>query len=501
MTPEIVLGPPGTGKTTELLRLVDEELAGGVAPARVGYVTFTRRGAEEAMTRACEKFSLDKKALPYFRTLHSLCFRQLALSRGDVLEGPTLQRFAKWAGVRITGRVSEDGTWTGYDAGDRILFLENKARVRGQDLRAAYDRDDDQLPWAEVQRVSRALALFKEEQGLMDYTDMLVEFVRQGITVDLEVLFVDEAQDLSALQWGVVRQLATQCRRLVIAGDDDQAIYRWAGADADHLIDMDGSVRVLGQSYRVPRAVQVLANRIIEKVKHRRPKAWAPRDSEGMVTRVAKFTEADCDAGEVLVLSRNNYILTQQVEPELRRQGIVYEVNGRSSIKPSLLEAITTWETLRRGEAVAVEAARGAYEHMTTKKGVAHGHKQLPGFADGDTVTLEDLKTRGGLLVDTIWHEALDRLPQADMSYILAARRRGEKLSQRPRVRLSTIHGSKGGQADHVVLLKEMARRTYNEMLHGGEEDEARCWYVGVTRTRERLTIVESSTGQACPWL
>lgn len=66
----------------------------------------------------------------------------------------------------------------------------------------------------------------------------------------------------------------------------------------------------------------------------------------------------------------------------------------------------------------------------------------------------------------------------------------GEDLSK-PRIRLSTIHGSKGGEADHVVLLPDMARRTYNEMLDR-PEDEARVWYVGVTRSKRKLTVTKA---------
>lgn len=501
MTPELVLGPPGTGKTTELLQLVDEEMGRGVDPSRVGYVTFTRRGAEEAVTRAVEKFGVSKDSLPYFRTLHSLCFRQLGMRREDVLEGTRLREFARYAGVEVNGKWSDDGTLTGFGLGDRILFMENVARVRQVDLRAAYDAEDDQLPWSEVLRVSRALAAYKAHNGLMDYTDMLAEFVRSGIVLGLEVLFVDEAQDLSALQWAVVRQLAVGARRVVVAGDDDQAIYRWAGADPDHLIDMQGSTRVLGQSWRVPRSIQAVAHGVIREVSHRREKLWAPRAEEGAVGRVARFHEADCGEGQVLVLARNAYLIREQVEPELRRQGIVYEVNGHSSIKPAILEAITSWEALRRGEPVSVEAARAVYSHMSSGKGVRRGFKELKAISDGELVGMGDLRERGGLMVDTIWHDAMDRLPGDELAYILAARRRGERLTQRPRVRVSTIHGSKGGQADHVVLLKEMARRTYNEMERGGQEDEARVWYVGATRARERLTIVEGTTGQSCPWL
>jgi superfamily I DNA/RNA helicase len=79
-------------------------------------------------------------------------------------------------------------------------------------------------------------------------------------------------------------------------------------------------------------------------------------------------------------------------------------------------------------------------------------------------------------------------------------RRRGERLRAKPRVRVSTIHGSKGGEADTVILLADMARRTHQEM-EADPDPERRCWYVAVTRARERLSLVAASGQLACPWV
>jgi superfamily I DNA/RNA helicase len=184
--------------------------------------------------------------------------------------------------------------------------------------------------------------------------------------------------------------------------------------------------------------------------------------------------------------------LENVVEPELKLRGMIYEFRDRLSIQPEILRVITAWEALRAGQSVDIGEARLIYEYMTNGKGYAAG-STLQGFADDCQVSLADLKDKGGLLRDTIWHEALDRLPVRQMEYLLAARRRGEKLKQKPRIKLSTIHAAKGGEAEHVVLLTDMAYRTFKEM-DNWSDDEARVWYVGTTRAKEKLTIVIPQT-------
>lgn len=464
--------------------VVKQELSRGVRPEELGVVSFTRRAAQEALERVAGQ---EAGRFPHIRTLHSTCYRALGINSGQVLAGRHMREFADWAGVDITikyNRDAEEGMH-GTRVGDRILHLDNLARVSDRPLREVYDEAEHELLWTEVKRVSDALAHYKQQKGLMDYTDMLRRVVDGGrILPTLRTVLVDEGQDLSRLQWGVVEALAERAERFVVAGDDDQAIYAWAGAAVDHFVEMPGEVRLLDKSWRVPRRVQELAVGVMSRVQHRRPKHWHSRDEEGEVRVAGSVEEVDFSGKDVLVLSRNHTFLQELVVPVLRREGVFYEYRGGYSMDPQILSAIMGWERLRRGDEIPIELARATLFYVLPR---LRGEGPPKG-AVGD-IGMAALR-RAGLRAEGVWHEALGRLPPEELAYILAMRRSGERLREAPRVRLSTIHGAKGAQADHVVLLLDVARRTHLE-AEKYPDDEARVWYVGVTRARSRLTLVD----------
>ena len=103
-----------------------------------------------------------------------------------------------------------------------------------------------------------------------------------------------------------------------------------------------------------------------------------------------------------------------------------------------------------------------------------------------------ELQEHHGLVAtdDMIWHEAMDKIPETDRAYIIAMLRRGEKFNAEPRITVSTIHGSKGGEADNVVLFTDLSPAADNQMRNN-PDDMHRVFYVGVTRTKNNLYIVE----------
>ena len=122
------------------------------------------------------------------------------------------------------------------------------------------------------------------------------------------------------------------------------------------------------------------------------------------------------------------------------------------------------------------------------------GHRGKKKIVTTDTakLSLSDLQKYYGLLAteDMIWHEAMDKIPDNERAYITALLRRGEKFNSTPRIHLSTIHGSKGGEAENVVLFTDVSPAA-SKAAEQDPDELHRVFYVGVTRTKKNLYLIE----------
>lgn len=315
----VVVGPPGCGKTRRVGALVREAVTAGQAPL---VTSLTRAAAREAAGRGMP--------LPdaQIGTLHAHAFRQLgcpALAAGSALKD--------WNGVHpewelTGGAVDADAPFDAGPAGDTM----------GDKLSAAYHlrraRMTPREDWSDgIVRFAEDWEAWKRDAGLLDFSDVIAQAGHCGPPGEADMIFADEAQDLSRLELELLRAWAERAGRLVLVGDPWQALYTWRGAHPQ-MFDGLRDREVLSQSFRVPRAVHDVATRWVRELSTWEPIEYAPRDEEGSVELLgARWTDPDpivalaeehLDAGRsVMVMGSCDYMLVPVIGA-LRSRGIPF---------------------------------------------------------------------------------------------------------------------------------------------------------------------------------
>ena len=463
-----IYGPPGTGKTTELLRRVGAAKEAGVQAERVAFVSFTRAAASEALSR------LGLRKSSNVSTIHAMAFRSMALRQAQVVDAMKLREFSTVMGIPIIGKSPEDDEERAD--GDFYLDLLNYARNTFSNPAEVYDISDRPGTRAEFNAFVRAYAEWKSTYGYYDFTDMLERAAKGAMRNDVEVVFVDEAQDLSPLQWAVIEKLVRRAQEVHIAGDDDQAIYTWAGADAHGMARFTqkhkGDHHVLSYSHRLPVAVHARSQDLIRRIAFRVDKEFSPRPDVGLVQIHGSINSVDIRHGnDTLLLGRTHSVL-REVENQLIERRIPYV---RESGRPGMYQnryaaAIRAYNKIVRGERVT-DSERGSIFTIAS----AHTRAALE-RNDYDAVA----KTPFWVALQ-IPGRVVDFYSDAD-------------LETEPTIRLSTIHAAKGHEADQVILLTDMTTRV-QQTAEKSPDDEVRVFYVGMTRSKRLLDIVEGYNG------
>lgn len=470
----VIYGAPGCGKSTAVIEAMKERIRRGVEPQRIGLISFTRAAAQELAKRAGAHTGNAA-------TLHSYAFRLLNLSREQVVDKEKLRELANITKVEVTGASVYDEEQAGR--GDHYLSILQYARATRQDENAVfkYRAQDGTLP--EFKYFVDHYRRWKEANGYVDFDDMLEQAI--GTTsLDLDVLFLDEAQDFSPLQWELIYSWIEGVAEVVVALDDDQAVHEWAGASPEHTFDFErrhGSERiVLDQSHRLPKVLRDNAVRFIHgAIRNRVDKKYEPVNQGGTLMRHGglRSVRVPSPTEDTLILVRNHK-LREEVEEWLLEYGVPYITDSGmpGPFQSRLAGAIQAW--------------RKAQENVANIDMPALNEKQ---WRDLRTMALPSIKEavkREEIepLISKHWSRVL-RAPKRIIQALCKVEKRYGNPTPQTSVHISTIHGSKGREADRVVLYNAATERTArNATAH--PEGEARVWYVGLTRARKTLDIV-----------
>lgn len=471
-----LFGPPGTGKTTEMLRLVEEAKTRGIPATEIGFFSFTKAAAGEALRRLGLTRS-DKIA-----TLHSLAFRAMGATPMQMVDSYKLRKFGDKAGIPFAG-VSNDEYGDQMEVGDKYLSIYNLARSRlTTPDHEYYESDERPGDHAQFMFFIESYVSWKSSFGYLDFTDLIERYVADPKDHGARVLFIDEAQDLSPLQWAMVERMAAfpRVRELTIAGDDDQAIYEWSGADphgmAKFVTQYSAKEHTLAQSYRVPRAVHEVAREVVARISNRVKKSYRPAPRAGLVERYGTgFMPESVEHGDDVLILCRSHVTKKEVEEALVAIRKPYRnEGGRPGLFDSLWAGgIRAIHKINRGEKLTA-----ADTEVLAKVGTTETKNDLN---RGD---FKAIAARGWERSLVVHSQFIEFFREAD-------------LTQSPTIRISTIHSAKGREARRVVLHTGITGQTERAMDKNPDQ-EARVWYVGVTRAKEQLDIV-GGFGQEYP--
>lgn len=547
-----VIAGPGTGKTgtlTARIKCLIEKRR--VKPSEITAVTFTNQAAGELRERLKRELANKRgQSLIQTGTFHSICLKMLeaAGEKADLADPLELSALAEeileeeskpLRPTEFLRRVSRKKT--------ELALAQEMSEKTGEKEENSFQKAFDRYRTA------------MEAQGWLDFDDLLIRTVsllRENCPAicrfcsHFRYLLVDEFQDISPLQYALIREWNKEGRELFVIGDPDQAIYGFRGSDAECfkrlLQDIpETKVIALQENYRSTEPIVKAACSVIshnpggERTLAAKAGSGDPvrvvkaggRRSEGIFTareinrmiggidmldaqeRGTFLEKGPRSFSDIAVLCRTNR-QAEEMEECLRTEGIPYIVTGRGTF----LEA----DTVREAEgffALLTEAGEGM-EETAFKRTVQFLNRRIGG--EKLLQLLEKYRPMAGkkpadLLKawmgdrDLKEDEPLARLASMAMFHKTMKdflftlfwgregdlKRCGKKRYAADAVSLMTLHASKGLEFPAVII--PGMRKGSLPLETEQAEEERRLFYVGMTRAREELILVTS--GEPSPFL
>jgi DNA helicase-2/ATP-dependent DNA helicase PcrA len=561
-----LFGGPGSGKTTELLDrvegLLDRE---GVGVNDILLVSYTRAAANEVRERLAERRDLNPRSLQgSVCTMHAKAYELLDLSRNDVVGESDKKEFCEEFGIEFEDEYSGAGRRTARSTtlGNKIIatsqwlqrtrrdvadwydvpFQWNDEEVRlppdidpnaqeGNKYTPTWPSDDDRL---DVPEAIRGWRNYKGENDVVGFADMLQRVRQRSLLPNVDYLVIDEFQDITSLQFDVYEEWKPHMEQVLIAGDDDQVVYAWQGADPGLLLEEGGNDVILDTSHRLPSEILRVVQQEVHHIDKRQEKNLSPRKQGGTVEQVdspsmlelvrnVRYTIEEHD-GTLMLLFRARYQMFRFID-EFIDEGIPFKcLTDQRMWTDRLQQYVDAVEKVDAEEPITGLQARRLADMLQDS---AFGTSERDDLFDAIDERKEEADT-DDLAEITVEHDFVtDFAPfmpgpasAADMVRKVTSFQKNSMRAyfggdyegmDADRVRIGTIHSAKGREADHVFVGTDLTEKVVEQMAAtvdgpvDGEEftsttdpvptltdNERRVFYVGMSRARERLVVMEN---------
>ncbi|MBI3317557.1 MAG: ATP-dependent helicase [Candidatus Omnitrophica bacterium] len=361
--PLLVLAGPGSGKTRTLTYRVAHLLEKGIDPRQILLVTFTVKAAREMLDRV-ERILKSRPEGLWGGTFHHIgnviLRRHAELIQRTPAFGILDEEDAKGLVATCVSDLKVSPTRVRFPQANVLEAIfslaANTCRGLEEVVAESYPQFADLS--STIDRVAQAYRQRKRQGNLLDYDDLLTEWLRllkdhEEIRRDygerFRYILVDEFQDTNRLQFELIRNMGSVHQNVLIVGDDAQAIYAFRGADVGNLLDFpevfpNTVLYRLETNYRSTPEILRLANTSIGLNRRQFPKELKSLQESGplpavvpledvrrqaafVVQRVLELREEGTPLEEMAILFRARF-QAAEMEMELARRNVPYLVRG-----------------------------------------------------------------------------------------------------------------------------------------------------------------------------
>ena len=544
---EKIFGAPGTGKTHTLVERLQEHLNKNCSFDQTLTVSFTRVAAREIKKRIQRrnnnKFS-DKELHHSVRTIDSYLMNKIREDKDICYPNNYLAEFYQ---VKKNTEINKNKERNFYAA--MTIIRDGRITIGDgiENILKYYDsgkRTDIGRKF--IIQVAESYENYKKNHLKMDWEDVKYKGLDSNIKFDHNiVLMIDEAQDCNRLEWLIINKLIAVSKNVYIAGDDDQAIYRFKGGEVETFLQLPvDKTTVLDESPRLNKKIWDLAQKIIHLIpkERRKEKQYTPtnenkynmphcglihefRNKESFEKNYLNMNITDPDVSiHWLFLSRNKREMDMRYSHEnycwsqiLAKNNLTWEKiddsNGVSTgvergttpnVPTDQIQGIETWTLLQKGNRILGEKIREFYKIIPP---TLIRDRKKTSLVQKDSIILKDKQYNYNDLksnfyfdanIDAPWYEILNLKPRNGEHYVdyiqyLKNIMDNGNYKKSKHILLSTIHGAKGLESANAVLNCDWPRLPYDTYCKGGKDrdDEIRVFYVGTTRTKYNLFLYQ----------
>ena len=474
-----IWGAPGCGKSTYLNNII-KKFNKDYIPSIL--TTYRRETADHLSNTINMTHS-------YINTIHGICY--------DLLGGKSSNRVVEAKDIREFERLTGLSLKKGRNNSSIHNLIDWLVNTDERDITKYPLISDIGIDLRTIDETIKEWKNYKEENNLIDYSDMLLEVVKKKLLPHVNVLIVDEFQDISFIQNKIIEMWSLRMSDVVIAGDPLQSIYGFQGGSPDFFQDFDGERITLPHSYRLPAQIWDPAKELVTSYDMEVPEITT-KETTGKIIHMsyrnyvsnAERLEGK-EGNEVYHLVRANY-QANEIAKTFYNYGIVFQgLHGWEKMDINLLNAIIKIRNNRmRFTPNQIRALQNQYH----SKWLLKGRGTLLGIDKKQSIISPELIAHirfSEPVGNPKYSKRTEKL--RDIMLNNAIKRHNAPVKQESiKTHLMTIHASKGLEADTVFLHTGITNRI-KKAMRNEPSAEARVFYVGMTRAKKNLVLVKSN--------